>query len=344
MEQQQIRITMPPSYRSASVLSVGAVEAETLPATVQSGTTHSRLPLIKANCEEVSFDFLKTKCITPVFSKTNEVCISTPQFIQSTLDAVKDFYPGEQVENPVIYCSNLVKGRTPDAIHIPVNKLKENQKTMYYARTIFAIEIPSIYSDCNGNRLNLMVIGMKNYDRDNLSGKLVPMKFSLGIGLKCLCCCNGCFSATSVREILATRPNDIYQSALELFGEYNAAEHLLLMQKMSNYYLTFNQVSQILGKMRLLQFEPVSEQKKLGVEYVIDSHCNNIARQYSQDENFPGTANGISMWNFYNLITGANKNSYCNDYLVRSATATTICSGLCDALDQKVTAYSWYLE
>lgn len=342
--EQQIRITMPPSYRSASVLSVAAVDVEALPAVQREATHHSRLPLIKANCEEVSLEYLKTKCIIPVFSKTNEICISAPQFIQSTLDAVRDFYSGEQIEDPVIYCSHLVKGRTPDAIHIPVQKLQEHQKTQYFERTIFAIEIPTKFTSVDGNRLNLMVIGMKNYAKDNLSGKLVPQKMVLGIGFKCLICCNGCFSASSVKQILATKPIDIYQSALELFGSYDAERHLQMMERMSNYYLEEKVVANILGRLRLFQNLPVAQQKKLGIEYIQDSHCNNIARNYYQDENFHSDGHGISMWNFYNLITGANKSSYCNDYLDRAAAATTICSGLCDALDRKETPYSWYLQ
>lgn len=50
------------------------------------------------------------------------------------------------------------------------------------------------------------------------------------------------------------------------------------------------------------------------------------------------------MWKFYNLITGANKNSYLDSFLGRSVNATEVSLGLTEALNHKDEAYSWFIE
>ena len=62
-----------------------------------------------------------------------------------------------------------------------------------------------------------------------------------------------------------------------------------------------------------------------------------------QDENFGGFGNDLSMWRFYNLITGANKSSYIDSFLDRAYNATEIATGINDALhgDKR---YSWFID
>ena len=64
---------------------------------------------------------------------------------------------------------------------------------------------------------------------------------------------------------------------------------------------------------------------------------------YIQDENFGSMDNDLSMWNLYNLLTGANKSSYIDSFLDRSLNATEIAVGLNAALhgDQR---YKWFID
>ena len=91
-----------------------------------------RSPFIEANTNEVTLEHLKNDCIIPTFSKDNEVCISHQCFIESIYEAVRDFYKGEKIEDPVIRVSHIVKGRIPEAINKKVDQLLESDKTMYY--------------------------------------------------------------------------------------------------------------------------------------------------------------------------------------------------------------------
>lgn len=74
---------------------------------------------IEANTQEVTLGHLQHDCITPVFSKDNELTISHPCFIRTIEDATADFFRGETIYPADIRVSHVVKGRIPEAIHKP---------------------------------------------------------------------------------------------------------------------------------------------------------------------------------------------------------------------------------
>ena len=123
-----------------------------------------RLPFIEANTKEVTIEHLKDDCIVPVFSKDNEVTISHHSFIETVYDAANEIFRGERVDSPDVRVSHIIKGRTPEAIHKPVKELLEEDKTIYYERMMFCFEIPTIYEDIAGNRLNLTIGGVRSYN------------------------------------------------------------------------------------------------------------------------------------------------------------------------------------
>ena len=73
------------------------------------------------------------------------------------------------------------------------------------------------------------------------------------------------------------------------------------------------------------------------------TQVNNVAKAYINDENFGSLGNDLSMWKFYNLLTGANKSSYIDSFLDRAYNATELATGICSALhgDDK---YQWFLS
>ena len=140
-------------------------------ATNVTGVEEMRLPFIEANTKEVSMQHLKDDCIVPVFSKDNEITISHVNLIESVWNAASQVFPREQISAPVVRVSHVIKGRTPEAIHKPVSALLEEDKTIYYERMMFCFEIPTIYEDIAGNRLNLTIGGVRAYNHENLYSK-----------------------------------------------------------------------------------------------------------------------------------------------------------------------------
>lgn len=299
---------------------------------------------IEANTEIVELSHLKHDCITPVFSKDNELTISHPQFIEAVYDAATSFFQREQVEQPDIRCSHVVKGRTPEAIHKPANQLLESDKTIYYERCAFSLDIPTVYETVGGNKLNLSIVGVRAYNHMNLYSKKSAEVFKLAIGFKNQVCTNMCvFTDGYNSKLEVTNTRDLYQAALELFNNYNPAKHLHLMQTLGNSYLTEHQFCQILGKMRLYQTLPQGYQKAIPRMLLTDTQINNVAKSYVSDPNFSGIGNDLNMWKFYNLLTGSNKSSYIDSFLDRALNATEIAQGITSALHGEE-AYKWFID
>ena len=151
-----------------------------------------RKPFIEANTEDVDLLHLQNDCIIPVFSKDNERTISHQEFIGATKHAVNMAFGNHLDLQPEIRVSHTIKGRTPNAMHKKVVDLLEFEKTIYYERMAFAIEIPGFTRDIGGNELTLTVGGVRAYNHENLYNKKSLEHFKFFIGFKNMVCCNMC--------------------------------------------------------------------------------------------------------------------------------------------------------
>lgn len=299
---------------------------------------------IEANSEEVDILHLDNDCVVPVFSKDNELTISHPAFIETVWEAAHSFFQGEAIEQPNIRVSHVIKGRIPSAIHKPASKLEDADKTIYYERMAFCFEIPSIYEEIDGKPLKLSIGGVRAYNNENLFSKKGKEKFKVFIGFKNIVCCNLCvFTDGYLDKLEAANTGDLFVSALELFLRYNPEKHLKQMKSLEDTYISESQFAQILGKMQLYNYLPLKEQKEAPRMLLTDAQINAVAKAYYKDENFGGSYNGLSMWNFYNLITGASRNSYIDLFLDRCVNATELATGINRALKGDY-AYRWFIE
>ena len=254
--------------------------------------------------------------------------------------------PRESISHPEIRVSHIIKGRTPEAIHKPVKDLLEEDKTIYYERMMFCLEIPTIHEDMCGNRLNLTIGGVRAYNHENLYSKKGMEKFKIFIGFKNMVCCNLCVSTDGYKsEVKVMTIQELFNIALRLFQDYNAAKHLYHMEAFKDSYMTEHQFAQFLGKSRLYQYLPNEQKKHLPPMLMTDTQIGMVAKSCYQDENFSikGQGEGISLWNVYNLLTGANKSSYIDNFLDRAYNATQLAEGLNKALHGEC-EYSWFIR
>ena len=306
--------------------------------------TPSHLHFIEANTQEVTINHLANDCITPVFSKDNELTINHAQFIGAIQDAANDFFRGETVDEAAIRVSHVVKGRIPEAVHKPANQLLESDKTIYYERAAFSIDVPSIWQDVNGNRLNLSIVGVRAYNLQNLYSKKVPELFKLAIGFKNQVCCNMCVFTDGYKdELRVSNTTELYTAALELFNNFNPAKQLHLMQQLGNTSMSEHQFATFLGKGRLYQCLSTARQKQLPRMLLTDTQINLVAKSYINDESFGGIGGELNLWQFFNLLTGSVKSSYIDSFLDRSLNAGEIALGINAALhgDEK---YKWFID
>jgi len=304
------------------------------------------LQFIESNTKEVDFYHLKNECVIPVFSKDNEVTISHTNFIETVHEAITRVLPNEYISSADIRVSHLIKGRTPEALHKSVNELLDKDRTLYYERMAFVMEIPSIYETIEGNQLNLTVGGVRAYNYENLFSKKVPEKFKVFIGFKNLVCCNMCISTNGyVSELKAMDCQQLLAQSVDLFQRYNAMEQLQLLSSFGHYSLTEHQFAQLVGKTRLYQCLPQKQKKMLPVMDFGDGQMNLVARNYYQDDAFCRNPHdgSINLWKVYNLFTEANKNSYIDTFLDRSVNATNFLNGISWAL-QGNPEYQWFIN
>ena len=303
-------------------------------------------PFIEANTESVSLSHLKSKNVIPVFTKDNEITLSHQEFIETAISAIATIFPNEPIDTPEIRVSHQIKGRTPDALHIAAKDLEEHQRTSYFERMAFIIRVPGITETINGNKLALTIGGVRSYNLENLYNKKTYEKFKFFIGFQNMVCCNLCISTDGYQnEIRAMSHLDLEAKMLQTLAEYKAQEHLNSMKNLLNNSLSERDFAQIIGKSRLYNYLPKKEKSLIPELLLNDGHINTVAKDYYQDESFCRNPNGdISMWEFYNLLTGSNKSSYLDTFLDRSVNAFEFTQGISKALSGSSTNYAWFLS
>ncbi len=310
---------------------------------VEQPMTSSCVSFLDANTNAIAMEELRNQCVVPTWAN-QELTISHQDFIEAVHDAARSFYQGETVTTPDVRVSHIVRGRTPDALGKRASELLECEKTQFYQRLAFAFTIPTIYETIDGQRLELCIGGVRNYNDLNLyrASKGVE-KFSVFVGWRVRICSNQILTGQGVKlsmEVMDLR--QLYQQVMELFNGFNPAKDIHLLQQLSNSHLTETQFAQIVGRMRLYQALPQGLSKRIPRLLITDSQINNVCRGYYSNPEFGGQGGEISMWNFHNLMTEANKSSYIDSYLQRAVNATEVSVGLNNALHGDST-YQWFL-
>lgn len=299
---------------------------------------------IEANTEKVSLQHLKEKCTIPVFAKDNETTISHFQFINETMEMIKFQFPNSNPKAPDIRVSHVVKGRVPSAIGKPAKELLEHEKTIYYERCAFVIEIPEFKQVINGNEISLCVGGVRAYNQENLYSKKSLEKFKMFVGFQNKVCTNLCISTDGfTNEIRIGSILDLNQNIRNLLSNYDKDTHLTTMETMSNYSLTENQFAHLVGKVRMYQHLDKTEQQGKFPITLNDSQINNVVKDYYSCLNFRRDENGgINMWNLYNLFTESNKSSYIDSNFERNVNCYEYVNHLVESIKTDTT--TWYLH
>ena len=300
---------------------------------------------IQANTLAISTTELRNSCIIPSFAKDNESTISHTHFIEGVYNAAQSWFKGESILEPSIRVSHPVKGRIPSAMGKPAKFLQEDEKTLYFERMAFIMEVPTIRDTVNGNELALTIGGVRAYNLENLYSKKVEEKFKVCIGFKNRVCTNLCISTDGLLgELRARTVAEIADQAFRLFTGFDAPLQLNRMSEFGNEFITEQQFAQLVGRSKMYNYLPPKQKKEIpGTMPLVDSQISLITKAYYQDENFCRSEfGGLSLWRLYNLFTGANKSSYIDTFLDRGAGALDFIEGLQTAL--KTGSSHWFLS
>jgi hypothetical protein len=295
-----------------------------------------RRNFIEANTTEVSLNHLQNECTIPVFAKDNECTISHFEFIDSAKEVIEDILQFKGVLKPDIRVSHVIKGRIPMAINKPAKELLDEEKTIYYERCAFVIEIPEISEVINGNKLNLAIGGVRSYNQENLFSKKSMEKFKVFIGFQNTVCTNLCISTDGLKEDLRVSSiMELKAKIYELINNYKKKEHLINMERMFRYSLTETQFAHLVGKMKLFPYLSKEEKQTLFPLVMNDTQLNIVVRDYHTDAHFSKSAdNMINFWNLYNLLTEANKSTYIDNNFERNVNAFAFINYLINSIEK----------
>ncbi|NLR58162.1 DUF3871 family protein [Chitinophaga polysaccharea] len=302
-------------------------------------------PFIEANTVASTLQEIQRSHIIPVFTKDNEQVISHTDFIEAAINAAEELFKKELILKPNIRLSHPIKGRVPSARDKPVNQLLECEKTLYYERMAFVIEIPSISDHIDGNPLSLTIGGVKAYNLDNLSTKKgADEHFKVFIGFQNKVCTNLCvWSDGYIGDLKVKNQHQLYTAIYNLFSSYQTEKHLSSMKGLSNYFLTEQQFAKLIGKSRMYHHLPIAMKADIPPLLFGDSQIGTVVKDYYKDNSFCKMDNGnINLWKLYNLFTGANKSTYIDNFLDRSVNAYQFVNQIKKGLENW--EFNWFLN
>lgn len=301
---------------------------------------------LEANTIAIDINEIRDKHIIPVFLKDNEPVISQVDFVEVVSEAAGHHFNLPFKPETRIRVSHPIKGRTYEARNKKAADLLDHEKTVYYERMAFMVEIPGLSSQVGDNPLHLTIGGIKAYNLDNLnSTKGANEHFKVFIGYKNTVCTNLCISTDGAKlDLTCNSLDSLYKAVLEMIQNYDEASHVKKMRSLLDYELSEQQFAQILGKGRLYQFLPKADKKKVPELLLSDTQISRVAEYYYRDENFKRKGKGgISLWNFYNLLTGAIKSSYVDKFLEREVNGFEFTMQIKKALENDSDNF-WYLN
>ena len=311
---------------------------------IQEEKISSDIHFMAANTDVISLEEITNTHVIPVFSKDNESTISHQELIETVNYVANQIFSGEQILAPAIRVSHPIKGRIPSAVGKPAKELQEHEKTLYYERMAFAIEIPSISSKVAENGLNLTIGGVRAYNLTNLHSRKSEEHFKLFIGFQNKVCTNLCISTDGFSSNVKVRTvAELAKAAYDLFGEFNVCREFEKFNFLPDTTITESQFAQIVGRARLYQNMPYNDRKELPQFPLSDSQVNLVVKDYYSDKAFCKDDSGnINLWKLYNLFTSANKMSYIDTFLDRGVGCQQFVGGLQEALIGS--EYHWFVN
>jgi hypothetical protein len=310
-----------------------------------SSSDHENNVFIEANTIPCTFSEMRKNHIIPSFAKDGEALISHTDFIEVVAEKASEIFIGEQINDPIIRLSHEIQGRIPSAKNKPAKELLPHERTLYYERMMFAIEVPTITGNIEGNDLSLTIGGVKSYSEDNLYGRSgTEQHFKLFIGFKNKVCTNLCISTDGLLGSIAIKNIDqLKMYAKLLFEQFNYGLLITSLKGLAQQEISENKFATLVGRCRMYNHLSRSVQNNVPLMQFGEVQMGNVVSNYYKNENFSKQADGsISLWKLYNLFTGANKSSYIDSFAYKAVNAFSFVYGLKTAIEQKED--HWFLN
>ncbi len=301
---------------------------------------------IEFNTSAITLDELMNRNIIPTFSD-NTLTISHQAFIGACYKMAEKVF-GE-LTVPELRVSHPIIGRIPSAQHKKANELLPEEKTTFYQRLAWCCHVKGLTRTCNGETVHLCIGGVRAYNEDKLYNRQSAMKFKIFVGWQVRVCSNlmlTCDGNSGTIECMTEA--DIMQKSLELFCSFNPHKEqtLALLEDLHNTSISETQFCNIIGRLRLLQNLPTTEQRLHPSISIGDQAVNAMVKNYVSDPNF-GKKDGqdYTCWNLMQNANEAVKQAYIDRWIDRNQNCTDFAIGIQKALSGVDTeGYEWFLN
>lgn len=301
---------------------------------------------IESNTQAMSLAEIADRCIVPTFSD-NSLTISHQDFCGAVYKAAENVFGAlTPIECRV---SHPINGRIPTALNKKAQDLTDNEKTVYYQRLAWIAKVSNLTRNINGQEIHLTIGGVRAYSEDKLYNRPSALKFKIFVGWQVRVCSNLMLQTNGFSGTIDCFTSaDIHQKALELFNSFEPEKdnNLNALAELKDTMLTEEQFCHILGRLRLYQALPLAQQREIPKVILGDQAINEATRQYVSNPNFGRKSgdDGISTWDFMQLLTEAAKGSYIDRWLDRNANCIEFATGIRKALRYEDSEYDWFLN
>ena len=303
---------------------------------------------IESNTQGITFEELTEKNVIPTFAD-GTLTLSSGSVIKATMRAAEEVY-GE-LTIPEIRVSHRIQGRTPEAMNKPTSELQDEDITTFYQRMAFLCRVQGITRIINGQEVHLCIGATRSYSEDKLFGRPTPSKMRLFVGWFVKVCTNGCLTCDgNSGTIECMTEADVYEKALALFKSFDPEKEntLEMLENLGTTRISESDFCKIIGRLRLYQALPSSEQNVLPKVILGDQAVNKMVNGYVSNPNFglKDGADSISLWELLQLANEAVKQgAYIDNWLDRNQNCTDFVLGIRRAIlgiDQE--GYDWFLN
>lgn len=303
---------------------------------------------IESNTQGISFEELTEKHVIPTFAD-GTLTLSHGSIINATMRAAEEVY-GELT--PVeLRVSHRIQGLRKEAQFKPASELQDEDYTMFFQRLGFISHVKTLTRSINGVEVHLCIGGTRSYSEDKLFGRPTPSKMKLFVGWFVRICSNGCLTTTGVSgTIECLTEADVYEKATALFRSFDPEKEntLAMLENLGTTRISESEFCKIIGRLRLYQALPASEQNVLPKVILGIQAVDKIVQGYVSNPNFglKEGADSISLWELLQLANEAVKQgAYIDNWLERNQNCTDFVLGIQRALlgtDQD--GYDWFLN
>ena len=338
MDNNNDMILTPIGGQIVSTISLGTVEEQ----------SEQHPNFIESNTQGITFEELTEKHVIPTFAD-GTLTLSSGSIIKATMRAAEEVY-GE-LTIPEIRVSHRIQGRTPEAMNKPASELQDSDITTFYQRMAFCAYVKTLTRSINGVDVNLVIGATRSYSEDKLFGRPTPSKMKLFVGWMVKICSNGCLTCDgNSGTIECLTEADVYDKALALFKSFDPEKEntLEMLENLGTTRISESDFCKIIGRLRLYQALPSSEQNVLPKVILGDQSVNKLVHGYVSNPNFglKDGADSISLWELLQLANEAVKQgAYIDQWLERNQNCTDFVLGIQRAIlgiDQE--GYDWFLN